>query len=120
MATTYPNGPVAVATEGRVNPEDQWFHPRAKITVRVQDASQSIGIFGHYDSLTLEFSETIEDRKHVWAQDLLATEATDILSLVDITNNKLILPGDLIDKIGTSAGDKGDLSSPGLVIQLGQ
>jgi hypothetical protein len=118
MATKYPNGPVAVATEGRVRPEDQWFHPRAKVTITVKDVTQPIGIFGHYDSLIIEFPESIRNVQHVWAQDLLAKEATDIFNEVDIKNNTLTIPGELIDKIGTSAGDKGDISVPGLVMQV--
>ena len=30
-----------------------------------------IGVFGHYDSLVLEFSASIEDVKHLWGQDLV-------------------------------------------------
>ncbi|HYH56183.1 MAG TPA: hypothetical protein VD772_06190, partial [Anseongella sp.] len=37
MASAYPNGPVCVATEGRVKPGDQWYHPRAKVTIQIKD-----------------------------------------------------------------------------------
>ena len=117
VATTYPKGPVCVATEGRVRPEDNWFHPRAKVTIQIKDVTQPIGIFGHYDELVIEFPETIKP-KNVWAQDLLAESATDIRSKVKIDGNTLSISGALIDKIGTSAGDKGDVSVPGLVIKL--
>lgn len=118
MASTYPNGPVCVATEGRVKPDDQWYHPRAKVTIIVKDATQPVGIFGHYDKLVVEFPEPLAGIKNVWAQDLLADEATDIKSKVAIKNNTLTIPGKLIDQIGTSAGDKGDFSVPGLVLKL--
>jgi hypothetical protein len=117
MSTTYPNGPVCVATEGRVKPKDQWFHPRAKVTVKLDDMNQPVGIFGHYDELILEFDEAIMADK-IWAQDLLAEEATDIKSEIKIKENKLFIPGELIDKIGTSEGDKGDISVPGMVLKL--
>lgn len=117
MATAYPNGPVGVATEGRVRPEDNWFHPRAKVTIQVKDAHQPIGIFGHFDELVIEFPETINP-KNIWAQDLLAEKATDIMSKVKIEGNTLSIPGELIDKIGTSAGDEGDISVPGMVLKL--
>jgi hypothetical protein len=71
MASAYPNGAVCVATEGRVKPEDQWYHPRAKVTIGVDDLNSPIGVFGHYDSLVLEFSASIEDVKHLWGQDLV-------------------------------------------------
>ena len=117
MATTYPNGPVCVATEGRVRPDDNWFHPRAKVTIQVKDANQPIGIFGHYDELIIQFPETINP-ENIWAQDLLAESATDILSKVNVEGNTLSIPGDLIDKIGTSAASDDDISVPGMVLKL--
>ena len=92
LASAYPNGPVCVATEGRVKPGDQWYHPRAKVTIRVKDPSQPIGIFGHYKELVIEFSEPIAP-KNIWAQDLLADQATDVLSKVRIEGSALIIPG---------------------------
>ena len=117
MATTYPNGPVCVATEGRVRPEDNWFHPRAKVTIHVKDASQPIGIFGHYKELIIVFDRPVNP-KNIWAQDLLAESANDILSKVKIDGNTISIPGELIDEIGTSAGDEGDISAPGMVLKL--
>ena len=119
MATTYPNGPVGVATEGRVKPEDQWYHPRAKVTIQVKDASQPIGVFGHFKELVIEYSQPI-NAKYLWAQDLLAEQAINIKSKVKIAQNKIIIPGELIDEIGTKAGDEGDISVPGLVLKIGQ
>jgi len=117
-ATTYPNAPTGIATEGRVKPEDRWFEPRAKVTVNIKDASQSIGIAGHYKELVLEFAGSLDGVKHVWAQDLLAEQAADIRGKVTIAGNTLSIPGELIDQIGTSAGDEGDISAPGMVIRL--
>ncbi len=118
MVTAYPNGPVCVTTEGRVKTEDQWFHPRAKIRIKVKDASQPLGIFGHYKELSIEFPEDLGSVKHIWAQDLLAEKAIDIYPDVKIDGSTLIIPGDLIDEIGTSAGDEGDISAPGMVIRV--
>lgn len=117
-ATTYPNGPTGIATEGRVSPENKWFEPRAKVTVRIKDAGQPIGIVGRYDTLVLEFAESIEQLEKVWAQDLLAEVAEDIKTRVTIEGNKLRIPGALIDAVGTYAGDEGDISVPGMVLQL--
>jgi hypothetical protein len=117
MASTYPNGPVCIATEGRVRPDNQWFHPRAKVTITVNDPGQPIGIFGHYHQLVLEFREPV-DPEHIWAQDLLAEQAVDIRSKVNAKANTITIPGELIDEIGTSAGDEGDISVPGMVLKL--
>jgi hypothetical protein len=116
--TTYPNGPTGIATEGRVTPEDRWFHPRAKITVQIKDATQPIGITGYYRELVLEFTGSLTGVTHVWAQDLLANEATDISAKVTINGNTLAIPGKVINTIGTAAGDEGDISAPGMVLQL--
>lgn len=118
MATKFPNGPVCVGTEGRVSPTDQWFHPRAKITVQIENTNQPIGVFGHYESLILEFSSPVQNLKELWAQDLLSKRAINIRDRVEIDGNKITIPGRLIDVIGTSAGDNGDISVPGLVLQL--
>ncbi len=118
IASTYPNGPVCVATEGRVKPEDQWYHPRAKVTIHISDMTQPIGVFGHYDALVLEFNQSVEGVENIWAQDLMADEAINIKSKVSVQGNTISIPGALIDKIGTSAGDEGDISVPGLVIKI--
>lgn len=117
-ATTYPNGPTGIATEGRVAPENRWFEPRAKVTVKIKDAAQPIGIVGRYDELVLEFAGSIEQVENVWAQDLLADYAEDIKSHVTIDGNTLKIFGELIDIIGTSAGDESDISVPGMVLRL--
>jgi hypothetical protein len=54
----------------------------------------------------------------VWAQDLLAEQARDIKTRVRIEGTTLTLPGQVIDTVGTSAGDEGDISVPGMVLQL--
>ena len=117
-ATTYPNGATGISTEGRVTPENQWFEPRAKVTVEIKDATQPIGIAGHYRELVLKFAGSIEDVQRIWAQDLLATEAQDIRSQVKMDGNTLTIPGELIARIGTASASPRDLSAPGLVIRL--
>lgn len=117
-ATTYPNGPTGIAVEGRVSPDNRWFEPRARVTVKIKDASQPVGVVGRYKELILEFAGSIEGVDHVWAQDLLAEKAEDVLDQIMIDGNRLTIPGALIDRVGTSAGDKGDLSAPGMVLRL--
>ena len=118
MATTYPNGPVCVATEGRVKPEDEWYYPLAKVEIKVKDVTQTIGIFGYYKELVIIFPESLENIKSIYAQDLLDESSVDIKSRVKITGNSLIISGELIKEIGLSAGDDGDISAPAMVIKL--
>ena len=117
-ATTYPNGPTGIATEGRVSAKKRWFEPRAKVTVKIKDAAEPIGIAGHYKSLVLEFAGPLDGVTHVWTQDLLADKAEDIRAKVTIKGNTLTIPGALIDQVGMAAGTKGDISAPGLLLQL--
>ena len=118
MASTYPNGATAIATEPRVTDARKVWFPRAGVTVKIHDASKVIGVAGHYGSLTLEFAGSLDGVTHVWAQDLLDVKSEDIISKVKISGNKLTIPGKLIDRIGTAAKDEGDLSAPGMVIRL--
>ena len=118
MASTYPNGATAIATEPRVTDARKVWYPLAGVTVKIHDASKVIGIAGHYNSLALEFAGSLEGVTHVWAQDLLDVQAEDIKGIVTISGNKLTIPGELIDRVGTAAKDEGDVSAPGMVIRL--
>lgn len=118
VATKYPNGAVCVATEGRVKPENEWYYPLAKVTVKVEDLSKPIGVFGYYDELIIENVNPSLSVAKVWAQDLLAEFSQDITSEVRIEKNRIIIPGSLIEKIGLSAATEGDTSSPGLVMNI--
>jgi len=118
MASRFENGAVCIATEGRIKPDDSWFHPRAEVAVSDLQQESPIGIFGHYKTLTLVFADEISEKAKVWAQDLLADAAVDISERVEIKGRKLIIPGDLIDEIGTSCNDAGDISVPGLVLRV--
>ena len=118
MASKFPNGAICIATEGRVKPDESWYHPRADVLVEVGDAKEPIGVFGHFSSLVLNLEKPALKYVTIWAQDLLAEKAVDISSKVRIDGNQIVIPGDLIDRIGTSAGTKGDISTPGLVLQI--
>lgn len=118
MASKFPNGAIAIATEGRVMPNQSWLHPKANIKLKDVDIIKPIGIFGHYESLTIEFTKNLPARVSIYAQDLLSKKAQNITKEVKIDKNSITIPGNLIDKIGTSAGDEGDISVPGMVIKI--
>ena len=118
MASKFPGGAAAIATEGRVTPGESWQHPRADITLRELELDKPVGIFGHYKSLTLVFEENLPDGAKVYAQDFLAEQAEDITKKVRIEGKMMVIPGEIIDRIGTSAASKGDISAPGLVLKV--
>lgn len=118
LASKFPNGSIAIVTEGRVIPNQSWIHPRADVTLKEAEINKPIGVFGHYQTLTIEFTEKLPKGILIYGQDLLSKTAIDITEKVIIFNNKIKISGKLIDTIGTSAGDKDDISSPGMVIKV--
>ncbi len=120
MASKFPNGAVAIATEGRVMPDNSWIHPKAEILLKEVEIGKPIGIFGYYKSLTLEFAEPLPKQIKVYGQDLLSKKAIDITSKIDLEKNKIIIQGDLIEEIGTMYNDSEDISVPGMVIKTNQ
>lgn len=118
MASKFPNGAIAITTEGRVTPENSWIHPKADITLKEVALNKPIGIFGYYESLTLELTQNLPDEVKIYGQDLLSKEAIDITKKVKVAERKLVIDGDLIEEIGTMAGDTDDISVPGMVIKI--
>ena len=94
-----------------------YYTPLAEVTLKVVSPDVPIGIFGHYKTLTLLFDSPLGNIT-VWGQDLAGDEARDITSEVTIEDNRLILPGELIARTGTSAAQAGDISEPGMVLAI--
>lgn len=117
LAGRFPNGAVAVATQGRTLHGTNWFFPPTDMTLQLGAASGPIGIFGHYRTLTLK-SGTPFGKVRLLAHDLAGEKAEDITSQVMINGNTLTLPGGLIDEVGLRAASKGDISDPGLVLVI--
>jgi hypothetical protein len=118
LASKFPNGAIAIATEGRVMPNQSWIHPKTDVLLKEVALNTPIGIFGYYKSLTLQFADNLPKGMSIYAQDLLSKKAIDITKDITMYENIIIIPGDLIEKIGTSAGDEGDISAPGMVVKV--
>jgi hypothetical protein len=118
MASKFPNGAIAIATEGRVTPNKSWIHPKADIVVKEVQLNKPIGIFGYYESLSLEFTQNLPDEIKVYGQDLLSEKAIDITKRLKINKNRIVILGDLIEEIGTMDGDTDDISVPGMIIKI--
>lgn len=118
MASKFPNGAIAIATEGRVRPEQSWIEPLADVSLEEVTANTPIGIFGYYKSLTLKLGGELPGKVSVLAQDLLSTSAMDITDRVKIKKKEIWIPGQLIEEIGTMENDEEDISAPGLVMKI--
>jgi len=114
LASRYPNGAIAIASIGRTIGRE-YLTPRANVVLKVERSDKPFGIFGHYNSLTLQVTQP-SHYSHIYAQDLAGNTATDITAQVIRKGNKFTLPGTLIDKIGLAAASKNDQSEPGLVL----
>jgi len=117
VACKNPNGAISIATLARTSPEKGYFHPKAEISLDIDSISDPIGIFGYYKELSLNFND-LTDIKSIWAQDLVAHEAFEISNEIQILEDKLIIPGNIIEKHGLSASSKNDCSDPGILISL--
>ncbi|MFW5656517.1 MAG: hypothetical protein ACOC0C_02780 [Bacteroidota bacterium] len=117
VATRYPNAATAIATLPRTGAGSGAYHPRNDVLIMVDEWEKPIGVFGRYNSLTIKF-ERLPNLIKVYGQDLAGSRAIDITEYVVINKNSLMLTGELIDEVGTLAASTGDLSDPGLLIQI--
>lgn len=114
MASKNPSGAYAIATLGRTLERD-YFIPKCHITAQIEDA-ETVGIFGEYASLTL--AANYSDATCVLMQDLAAESAYDITDEVEIKENKIVIPGELISRLGRSEQGEDDTSEPGVLVRI--
>ena len=119
LASQYPNGAVCVVTLGRTIGRE-FIERRVPVSIEVNDVSKPIGVFGYYESLTINFKVKLPRKRHlrILAQDLAGDTPTDITKMIRITKDSVIIPGTVIEKIGKAAQAADDVSAPGLVIKL--
>jgi hypothetical protein len=83
----------------------------------VSDAPGPFGVFGDFESLTLVFDTPVQG-KRILAQDLAGDEVIDISHEVQNRGTSLHIPGQVIRQVGLQNRTPGDLSAPGLVIDI--
>ena len=93
--------------------------PPVDIVARGLSVDKCFGVFGNYASLTLEFDKSIEGMR-LFGSDILLDEQKDLTDCegVIIKNNKLILDGDFLSRIGLEGAAFHDVSDPGSVFKL--
>ena len=115
LASRYHNGATAVAAIGRTIGRE-YVSRRVPVSVSAAKPSDKVGLFGYFESVTLEYAEPIAAGARVIGQDLAGDVPVDITDMVTIEGNRLTVPGDIIDRIGLMAASKGDKSEPGMVM----
>jgi hypothetical protein len=118
IAGRYPNGAVSIATLCRTKPNNNWYFPKAAVSLTVPDSTKQFGIFGYYDSLSFVFVSAVASNIQVLAQDLAGDSAVNITGMVKIGTNTLTIPGAVISQVGLSAKTTGDVSDPGMLMVL--
>jgi hypothetical protein len=117
FASRFPNGAVAIAAQERTQVGNAWYMPAADVTLSVSDAPGPFGVFGYFNELTLNFNRSLLG-KRILAQDLAGDEARDISNEVQVRERSLLIPGEVIRRIGLHNATTNDLSAPGLVIAI--
>jgi hypothetical protein len=119
ICSRHPNGAVAVVSMPRVSSPRQIYSPLAQVSIRMEDPFVPIGIFGHFQSLRINFDQRVPvNGLQIMGQDLVSDRAVDISSQVQIKHDHLLIPGEVISRIGLLAAGQGDLSEPGMVLQI--
>ena len=112
VASLNPNGVYSIVTLGRTR-DREYFIPRCNVTIETD--ADVLGAFGEYNALTIKTSRAIG---RVLLQDIADENSYDITEQVMIENGNIIIPGDIIHKIGTMAQPDSDTSEPGVAIKL--
>jgi len=117
VACKNPNGAISIATLARTSPEKGYFHPKAGVSLDINNISGPIGIFGYYKELSLHIND-LTAVNSIWAQDIAGNEAFEISNEIQILKDKLIIPGVIIENYGLKTSSKNDCSDPGVIIAL--
>ncbi len=93
--------------------------PAVDVAAGGLSADKCFGVFGVYNSLTLEFDRNIEGMR-LFGGDILLDEQKDLTDCdgVKIEGNRLFLDGEFLSRIGLEGAAFHDLSDPGSVFKL--
>ena len=119
ICSKHPTGAVAVGTLPRISSERKIYFPLADVTIQLDDIRNAIGIFGRFKSLTIILPrEKKINIDKIFGQDLAGESAIDITDMIELKSGQIVLPGDVIQKIGLSSASPGDLSEPGMLLKI--
>ena len=117
VGSRHPNSSLAFAALPLLDPVKMSYTPRAEARF---DAALEPGVpvaaFGRFGSLVLD------DRtggRRVFVRDILGGEPVDIAAQCHRAADHIVLPGDVIARIGSSQNGAGDDSEPGAVVEVG-
>ena len=117
IASRNKTGAYSVASLCRKYGQSRYRTPLAETALFIDDPSAVIGVFGYHGSITLEYPLSILNYR-VFMQDLALNAAEEITDCADIRDNRIVIDGKIINRIGRSANAGKDISEPGVVIKL--
>lgn len=117
LASAYPNGAIALAAIGRAI-EREYITKAVPVTIQGKDWTAPLGLFGRFKQVTVVYPAALTGKFKVVAQDLAGDKPVDVTAEVKIEGNKLIIPGELINRVGLMSATPGDLSDPGMVLKV--
>ena len=117
LCSRYPDGETAVSALPRRIGRER-IAKAVNVSIDIDDIYMPIGVFGVFGSLTLKTAGLKGKVFRVLAQDLAGDKAVDISDSVTITDNGIVIPGEILNRIGTMAATPGDISAPGVVIRI--
>lgn len=106
-------------TVSRIKYKDVFFRLDEVVrAVRWSQIDKPVGVFGVFGSLKLKAEGLKGKTFRVFAQDLAGEKAVDISKAVTVSDNGIVIPGEVLNRIGRMAATPGDISSPGTVIRI--
>lgn len=119
VASKHPvTGALAVAALPRSIDPDVYVKPLADVTVYPDKLNTKVGVFGVFNSLTLEYKQDIPENAVVWAQAMLSDVATDITDRVTVDGKKLTIGGRDLRWFGKVTHDHTETYEPSLLITV--
>jgi hypothetical protein len=118
ICSGFPNGAIAIGTLPRISAAKKIYYPLADVTLHTGSKNNLIGIFGRFKSLIIIHDLPDIKIDKVYGQDLAGDSAIEITSMILKQTGQIIIPGEIIDRIGLSAASEADLSEPGMVIKI--
>ena len=119
LASCYPNKAIAVSAIGR-GIGHEYITREVAVTVEGSDWHAPVGLFGKFKEVTLVYPAPLASSEAVTvvAQDLAGDTPVDITAEVNINGNRLIIPGEVISRVGLMNATEGDQSAPGMVLKV--
>lgn len=109
---------LAVAALPRTVDPNIYINALADVTVYPDKLNTKIGVFGVFNSLTLEYGQDIPKNAVVWAQAMLSYVATDITDRVTVDGKKLTIGGRDLRWFGKVTHDHNETYEPSLLITV--